>query len=327
MSSHKDYKLLQIQKHGKNFLNQSESGGLVLGFHGELIGFFVEEKIQCLKKAKKSLTRITDQKIDLDVLIQQVESNDLFGTEQFFVLKNLEKFAQKKSILEWFATHKPQNVVLSMQYSSKPKNFEKLMEMVVSVLCPKSFDFHAWVVFLDQYFGLGLPKNVLLQVEATAGENIQKSSQIMSDMRLLLEAFPDAHEQKWQTYLADKHAGKLFDLESLILAKKWQETALLLDYLLSQGVADLVVLSVFVRHFRKMIHVKSGNLQEIKFLPPHVQRNIQNFAKQYLISDFTKGLQMCQNVDNRVKKSGRGGFAKFSEILSVYRGSYNRVAR
>ncbi len=318
-SSHKDYKLSQIHTHGVSFLNSTTTSGMIYGFQDSLMNFFFEEKISKVRAAGQEVKRLSDTKVTLDDLKQQIIGVDLFGSSDVFAISSLDSYKNKKQIVEWYNQEQPSNLILKCVLKSVNKLFETLSKSPQSIFCPKSFAVDTWVGFVLKYYALNMSSDGVQKIIEASGEDTLKSVQIARDLKLLSDAYGSGSKEKWEVYLSEKHGGKLFDIESLLFHEKWSELLDLLEHLLASGVSELVVLSVFARHFRKMISLKGGSNQDIRFLPPSVQRQHENFAKKYSADVFAKGLVICQNIDNKFKKSKRDGIVCFIELLSIYR--------
>jgi DNA polymerase III delta subunit len=267
--------------------------------------------------------------VDENKLAGMSQQSSLFDPASFFLIRRLE---QAKSAARWLKTApiiKPNSGTnhLCFVYEGTALPVAIRSEMtrlkVFEIPCtdPWPSELAPLVGALARKAGLSLqPDAVSLLIEAV-GSDLSKLDNEISRLVLIFANSPQASHDSSSIapYLDMLREDFVFELDNLLLQRRYAKAHALLTALLLRGESALALLGILSRHCRTAIRVHEvqnfgargagasrnpRNLAMDLRLPFTVVKSYTQYVAKTKLATFTSALAVCQEVDQKLKSSG-----------------------
>ena len=307
----------------KNILQAGSLPGLILLYGQE--SYFVEEGLQAIRNAVVrpedrdfNLTQFHGRDFKAIDVVEQARTFPVFADRRLVIIKNVHEASadQLDGLLTYIEDPVPETVLLltAEKIDARRKIFQVLKKTGTAIEFKKIYEnqLPTFVRELAKSFNVSLTGEGLKLFCKRVGTNLVE---VQGELEKLVGYLGDrdlADENDVAAIVSDTRIESVFDLTDALGRGDISTALKLLDRLLSEGQAPLMVLAMMTRHFRQMWKVReltAQNVPQNEFpkkagVSPFFLKSLSQQASRFDSQDFRKVFNQFLATDLALKSSG-----------------------
>jgi DNA polymerase-3 subunit delta len=307
----------------QNIIQAGDLPGLVLLYGQE--SYFVEEGVRAIREAVVlpenrdfNLTQWQGRDFKANEVIEQARTFPVFSDRRLVIIKNLHEASadQLDGLLDYVEEPVPETVLLltAEKIDARRKIFQALKKNGKAIEFKKIYEnqLPTFVRDLAKTFNVTLTGGGLKLFCKRVGTNLAEVQGEMEKLVGYLGERDIADDNDVAAIVSDTRIESVFDLTDA-LGQGDRSTALhLLDRLLAEGQAPLMVLAMMTRHFRQMWKLKELAAQNVpqKEWPkrvgvsPYFLKGLTQQANRFASQHYRQVFNLFLATDLALKSSG-----------------------
>ncbi|MBE0577725.1 MAG: DNA polymerase III subunit delta [Desulfuromonadales bacterium] len=307
----------------KNILQAGSLPGLILLYGQE--SYFVEEGLQTIRNAVVrpedrdfNLTQFHGRDFKAIDVIEQARTFPVFADRRLVIIKNVHEASadQLDGLLTYIEDPVPETVLLltAEKIDARRKIFQVLKKTGTAIEFKKIYEnqLPTFVRELAKSFNVSLTGEGLKLFCKRVGTNLVE---VQGELEKLVGYLGDrdlADENDVAAIVSDTRIESVFDLTDALGRGDISTALKLLDRLLSEGQAPLMVLAMMTRHFRQMWKIRELTVQKVpqnEFpkrvgVSPYFLKGLQQQASRFSSQHYRQVFDQFLTTDLALKSSG-----------------------
>lgn len=307
----------------QNILQAGSLPGLILLYGQE--SYFVEKGLQAIRNAVVrpedmdfNLTRFHGRDFRAIDVIEQARTFPVFAERRLIIIKNVHEASanQLDGLLPYIEDPVPETVLLltAEKIDSRRKIFQLLKKTGKAIEFKKIYEnqLPSFVRELAKTFNVTLTGEGLKLFCKRVGTNLVE---VQGELEKLVGYLGDrdlADENDVAAIISDTRIESIFDLTDALGQGDLSTALKLLDRLLAEGQAPLMVLAMMARHFRQMWKVReltAQNVPQNEFpkkvgVSPYFLKSLNQQASRFDNQDYRQVFNQFLATDLALKSSG-----------------------
>jgi len=307
----------------KNILQAGALPGLILLYGPE--SYFVEEGLQAIRNAVVrpedrdfNLTQFHGRDFKAIDVIEQARTFPAFADRRLVIIKNVHEASadQLEGLLPYVEDPVPETVLLltAEKIDARRKIFQVLKKSGTAIEFKKIYEnqLPTFVRDLAKSFNVTLTNQGLKLFCKRVGTNLVE---VHGELEKLVGYLGDrdlADEQDVAAIVSDTRIESIFDLTDALGQGDISTALKLLDRLLAEGQAPLMVLAMMIRHFRQMWKVMALTAQKVpqgEFpkkvgVSPYFLKGLMQQASRFNSQNYRQVFAQFLKTDLALKSSG-----------------------
>jgi DNA polymerase-3 subunit delta len=307
----------------KNILQAGSLPGLILLYGQE--SYFVEEGLRAIRNAVVrpedrdfNLTQFHGRDFKAIDVVEQARTFPVFADRRLVIIKNVHEASadQLDGLLTYIEDPVPETVLLltAEKIDARRKIFQVLKKTGTAIEFKKIYEnqLPTFVRDLAKSFNVTLTGEGLKLFCKRVGTNLVE---VQGELEKLVGYLGDrdlADENDVAAIVSDTRIESVFDLTDALGRGDISTALKLLDRLLSEGQAPLMVLAMMTRHFRQMWKIKELTAQKVpqnEFpkrvgVSPYFLRGLLQQASRFSGQHYRQVFDQFLTTDLALKSSG-----------------------
>ncbi|MGK2944497.1 MAG: DNA polymerase III subunit delta [Desulfuromonadales bacterium] len=307
----------------KNILQAGSLPGLILLYGQE--SYFVEEGLQAIRNAVVrpedrdfNLTQFHGRDFKAIDVVEQARTFPVFADRRLVIIKNVHEASadQLDGLLTYIEDPVPETVLLltAEKIDARRKIFQVLKKTGTTIEFKKIYEnqLPTFVRDLAKSFNVTLTGEGLKLFCKRVGTNLVE---VQGELEKLVGYLGDrdlADENDVAAIVSDTRIESVFDLTDALGRGDISTALKLLDRLLSEGQAPLMVLAMMTRHFRQMWKIRELTAQKVpqnEFpkrvgVSPYFLKGLQQQASRFSGQHYRQVFDQFLTTDLALKSSG-----------------------
>jgi DNA polymerase-3 subunit delta len=318
----------------KRALEEGNFPNLLL-LHGEE-GFFLERAVHGLRETAVppeardfNFNLYHARDIGAEIIIDNALTLPVFSPRRLILIKDAQHFpaSELEKFIPYLKDPAPETVLVftADKIDGRKKFFQEFRKHGKLVEFKKLYDnqIPACIKELARESGFSLTEDALSLFSKRVGTNLQEIHGEVSKLRAFLGEKSLADVADVAAIVADTRVDSIFDLTNALGRKDVPQALRLLNRLLDEGMAPLLLLSMMVRHFRQLWKARElidqgVNRKEIPRrigLNPYFLDGVMDQARRFSPSGYRDAFELFLETDLALKSSGAHPVALLEKLV------------
>ncbi len=287
--------------------------------------YFVEESVKLVCDAAVAaenrdfnLNHFQGRDLKISELIEQVQTFPVFAPRRLILLKNVEEASADdlELLIPYLEDPVPETILLITggKIDTRRKFFKKFKQCGEVLEFKRVYDNQLPALVRDLARDLGVTfTGAALQLFCKrVGTNLIETRGELDKLISYLGGRSLIEEKDVSAIVSDTRVESIFDLTDALGEGKWSESLRLLNRLLDEGQAPLMVLAMLTRHFRQLWKAREltarntphKDLPRMIGISPYFLKGLVRQSALYSATDYRSFFEQFLETDLALKSSG-----------------------